>query len=49
MFPLVLRELIVNDAVAILNCFSNVDVLRYYGQSPNSHENKKTLKIHNKA
>ncbi|MGE7093153.1 GNAT family N-acetyltransferase [Lysinibacillus sp. NPDC048646] len=40
MFPilntdrLVLRELTVNDAQAILNCFSNPDVLRHYGQNP---------------
>jgi len=40
MFPilhtdrLVLRELTVNDAQAILNCFSNSDVLRHYGQNP---------------
>ncbi len=39
MFPvlhtdrLVLRELTVNDAQAILNCFSNPDVLRHYGQN----------------
>ncbi|MGE7112474.1 GNAT family N-acetyltransferase [Lysinibacillus sp. NPDC047702] len=31
---LVLRELTVNDAQAILNCFSNSDVLRHYGQNP---------------
>ncbi|RDU37186.1 GNAT family N-acetyltransferase [Neobacillus piezotolerans] len=40
MFPLlvtkrlVLRELVENDAPAILKCFSNEDVLRYYGQKP---------------
>ncbi|AVK85845.1 GNAT family N-acetyltransferase [Lysinibacillus sp. B2A1] len=40
MFPilytdrLVLRELTVNDAQTILNCFSNPDVLRHYGQNP---------------
>ncbi|EPD53713.1 GNAT family protein [Paenisporosarcina sp. FSL H8-0542] len=40
MFPileterLVLRELIESDALDILNCFSNSDVLRYYGQNP---------------
>lgn len=40
MFPiveterLVLRELIESDAVNLLNCFSNTDVLRYYGQNP---------------
>ena len=40
MFPilhtdrLVLRELTVNDAQAILNCFSNSNVLRHYGQNP---------------
>ncbi|MGE7762524.1 GNAT family N-acetyltransferase [Peribacillus sp. NPDC097895] len=40
MFPileterLVLRELIESDAIDILNCFSNTDVLRYYGQYP---------------
>lgn len=40
MFPileterLVLRELVENDALVILNCFSNDEVLRYYGQKP---------------
>lgn len=40
MFPilktnrLVLRELTENDAQAILDCFSNPDVLRHYGQKP---------------
>ncbi|KPN94730.1 GNAT family N-acetyltransferase [Lysinibacillus sp. ZYM-1] len=40
MFPslntdrLVLREITVNDAQAILDCFSNPDVLRHYGQNP---------------
>ncbi|WP_445491709.1 GNAT family N-acetyltransferase [Niallia sp. 03133] len=40
MFPaiatdrLVLRELTESDAPAILNCFSNEKVLRYYGQQP---------------
>ena len=40
MFPiletdrLVLRELNEDDAISILNCFSNNDVLRYYGQKP---------------
>lgn len=40
MFPileterLILRELVEADAQAILDCFSNPDVLRYYGQSP---------------
>ncbi|KWW21443.1 MULTISPECIES: GNAT family N-acetyltransferase [Peribacillus] len=40
MFPileterLVLRELIEEDAPNILKCFSNADVLRYYGQRP---------------
>lgn len=40
MFPvleterLVLRELIEYDALDIFNCFSNADVLRYYGQKP---------------
>ncbi|QIZ08125.1 GNAT family N-acetyltransferase [Priestia megaterium] len=40
MFPvletkrLVLRELVENDAKDILKCFSNDDVLRYYGQKP---------------
>ncbi|PEA54422.1 GNAT family N-acetyltransferase [Bacillus pseudomycoides] len=40
MFPileterLILRELIEDDAQRILNCFSNEDVLRYYGQNP---------------
>ena len=40
MFPileterLILRELIEDDAQGILNCFSNEDVLRYYGQNP---------------
>ncbi|MEI5908986.1 GNAT family protein [Bacillus spongiae] len=40
MFPkieterLILRELIENDAQDILNCFSNEDVLRHYGQKP---------------
>lgn len=40
MFPileterLVLRELIEYDALDIFNCFSNTDVLRYYGQNP---------------
>ncbi len=40
MFPilntdrLVLRELTVKDAQAILDCFSNPDVLRHYGQKP---------------
>lgn len=39
MFPileterLILRELVEDDAQAILNCFSNEDVLRYYGQN----------------
>ncbi|MEH7403868.1 GNAT family N-acetyltransferase [Gottfriedia acidiceleris] len=40
MFPIleteriVLRELVVDDALVILNCFSNDEVLRYYGQRP---------------
>lgn len=40
MFPileterLILRELVEADAQAILDCFSNPDVLRYYGQIP---------------
>ena len=40
MFPileterLILRELTESDAQSLLNCFSNPDVLRYYGQSP---------------
>lgn len=40
MFPilktnrLLLRELTENDAQAILDCFSNPDVLRHYGQKP---------------
>ncbi|MFD6442561.1 GNAT family N-acetyltransferase [Peribacillus sp. NPDC060186] len=40
MFPileterLILRELVEGDALDILNCFSNADVLRYYGQNP---------------
>lgn len=40
MFPileterLILRELTESDAQSILNCFSNTDVLRYYGQNP---------------
>ncbi|MFJ8260975.1 GNAT family N-acetyltransferase [Rummeliibacillus sp. NPDC094406] len=40
MFPmleterLVLRELLEDDAQGLLNCFSNEDVLRYYGQKP---------------
>ncbi|MBS4197102.1 GNAT family N-acetyltransferase [Lederbergia citri] len=40
MFPvletkrLVLRELVEDDAQAILNCFSNDVLLRYYGQKP---------------
>jgi len=40
MFPkletkrLVLRELVEDDAQDILNCFSNEDVLRFYGQKP---------------
>ncbi|ATP39940.1 GNAT family N-acetyltransferase [Solibacillus sp. R5-41] len=40
MFPvletkrLVLKELVENDAQNILKCFSNDDVLRYYGQKP---------------
>ncbi len=40
MFPvletkrLVLRELVEKDAQVILKCFSNDDVLRYYGQKP---------------
>lgn len=40
MFPLletkrlVLRELVEDDAPDILKCFSNEDVLRYYGQKP---------------
>lgn len=40
MFPilqtdrLVLRELTENDAQALLDCFSNPDVLRHYGQKP---------------
>lgn len=31
---LILRELLESDAQEILNCFSNEDVLRYYGQNP---------------
>lgn len=40
MFPileterLVLRELVEGDALDILKCFSNADVLQYYGQNP---------------
>ncbi|CAH0132291.1 hypothetical protein SRABI134_00316 [Peribacillus sp. Bi134] len=40
MFPiletkrLVLRELAEGDALDLLKCFSNPDVLRYYGQPP---------------
>jgi len=40
MFPileterLILRELIEDDAQGVLDCFSNEDVLRYYGQNP---------------
>ncbi|QOS89590.1 GNAT family N-acetyltransferase [Peribacillus sp. JNUCC41] len=40
MFPileterLILRELVEDDAVDILKCFSNPEVLRYYGQTP---------------
>jgi len=40
MFPildterLVLRELTEHDAQEVLNCFSNPDVLRHYGQNP---------------
>jgi ribosomal-protein-alanine N-acetyltransferase len=40
MFPileterLILRELVEDDARDILNCFSNAEVLRYYGQKP---------------
>jgi ribosomal-protein-alanine N-acetyltransferase len=40
MFPileterLILRELNEDDTLAIFNCFSNKDVLRYYGQNP---------------
>ncbi|OEH93056.1 GNAT family N-acetyltransferase [Bacillus solimangrovi] len=40
MFPnleserLVMRELVEDDAQGILNCFSNEDVLRFYGQNP---------------
>ncbi len=40
MFPilktdrLILRELTEKDAPGILQCFSNTDVLRYYGQKP---------------
>lgn len=39
MFPilkterLILRELVEDDAQAILDCFSNIDVLRFYGQN----------------
>jgi ribosomal-protein-alanine N-acetyltransferase len=29
-----LRELIEYDALDLFNCFSNPDVLRYYGQNP---------------
>ncbi|MDQ7862782.1 GNAT family N-acetyltransferase [Peribacillus frigoritolerans] len=40
MFPiletkrLVFRELVEGDAADLLKCFSNPDVLRYYGQTP---------------
>lgn len=40
MFPileterLILRELVEGDALNILKCFSNPEVLRYYGQTP---------------
>ncbi|MFE4811480.1 GNAT family N-acetyltransferase [Peribacillus simplex] len=40
MFPileterLILRELVEGDALEILKCFSNQEVLRYYGQTP---------------
>lgn len=46
MFPileterLILRELTENDAQSVLNCFSNEDVLRYYGQNPLSSVNQ---------
>ncbi|MGG2112646.1 GNAT family N-acetyltransferase [Lysinibacillus pakistanensis] len=53
MFPvlhtdrLVLRELTVNDAQAILNCFSNPDVLRHYGQNPLTSLDQVRLIINN--
>ncbi|MFJ7928520.1 GNAT family N-acetyltransferase [Peribacillus sp. NPDC096448] len=52
MFPiletkrLVLREMAEGDAADILKCFSNPDVLRYYGQTPltNTDQVKKLIK-----
>lgn len=46
MFPmlntdrLMLRELTEDDALDILICFSNPDVLRFYGQSPLANQNQ---------
>lgn len=46
MFPilntdrLMLRELTEDDALDILNCFSNPDVLRFYGQNPLANQNQ---------
>lgn len=39
-YRLMLRELTEEDALDILNCFSNPDVLRFYGQSPLSNQNQ---------
>ena len=55
MFPalyterLMLRELTEEDALAILICFSNPDVLRFYGQSPLANENQVKQIIRNFA
>ncbi|MFJ7737422.1 GNAT family N-acetyltransferase [Lysinibacillus sp. NPDC097287] len=53
MFPtlntdrLMLRELTEDDALDILICFSNPDVLRFYGQSPLSNQNQVKQVIRN--
>lgn len=53
MFPilkterLILRELTEEDASGILQCFSNTDVLRYYGQKPLQDINQVKQIIHN--
>ncbi|GAB6497933.1 MULTISPECIES: GNAT family N-acetyltransferase [Bacillus] len=53
MFPilkterLILRELTEEDAPGILQCFSNTDVLRYYGQKPLQDIDQVKQIIHN--
>lgn len=53
MFPilktnrLILRELTEEDAQGILQCFSNTDVLRYYGQKPLQDVDQVKQVIHN--